>query len=1104
MTIQPALSLLVPTFNRQSSVDALLAALQTQTLPAQMFELILVDDGSATPVRVPADTLPFFVRVVRRENAGPAAARNSGLEHCRAPTTLILNDDAVPAPGLLQGHLRRQRELSSPTAVLGTFRFTSDALESPFTQVLQGSDLLFAFSGLRPDEDLPWQYFWTCNLSLPTEAILRLGGFDERFDRAVLEDCELGYRWEKAGFRLVYDPQLEAGHAHRLTPDGYFRRLEELGRAQWKMYDKHKDLALLGPNATSGRELLSAARWTFESLRESAERLRETLAKAEVDGFGETLGKTQRESIATVLGKLGAVPRTRGLLEEATGRDPLRAVEASPKLGTTTSIIVVSHNALDQTHRCLDHLRASAEGDHLTEIIFVDNGSTDGTAEYLDKQADVRLIKNLENLGAPKARNQGIEAASGDQLVFMDNDVMVSPGWLGRMLYHLHASPVSGCVGCLSDRAAQHQQLAYPGDSSLESVTVFADERADTHRRQFRHQVFLTSFLMMVRREVVEDVGGFDELFSPWGFEDDDYSFRSHLAGYDNRVALDVFVRHEAYQSAQKTEDHTDLLYVNWQRFREKWNLPHNAAYGDKSGLAEMFYSEPASSVYRKTSSDPAGAKSGRSRAERRRATRADATTERRAVSRAGAEATTSTRLTLCLIARNEEGMLGPCLESVKGVVDEIVVVDTGSSDRTVEIAEAYGAKVIHFAWIDDFAAARNAAVAEVSEGYVLQLDADERLSAAARSVIRFAVDKGGFDGAQLPLFNAASIHASEDEILVEGKTVESGGVLLPRLMRWTPDLRWEGIVHEHTGQWGARHNRWVNLPAPILHMGAVAEYREARNKNERNRTLLRRACEDDPTNPMTFCYLGEELAKIGEIDEAVEVLRHAWGLLTEARTESRPTPSSIPTASALSAILTKRRAFAEVREILSQAESWDGAHPNLTFLRARNAWYEASLMGGDSAQGLLEDCLVWCHDARGFADMAFNTPTIGGAVSFQTDYIEACALNQLGYPAQALVAAERSLAERPRALETLLAKAEAMILSGEAEQALKDLARMLKPDVPDPWILSAWAGYQFGAAEDVRPMVEQARRALDADELLVPHRLWILLELEAELDPLA
>ena len=384
----------------------------------------------------------------------------------------------------------------------------------------------------------------------------------------------------------------------------------------------------------------------------------------------------------------------------------------------------------------------------------------------------------------------------------------------------------------------------------------------------------------------------------------------------------------------------------------------------------------------------------------------------------------------------------------------------------------------------------------------MLQLDADERLSTAARAVIRYAVDKGGFDGAQLPLYNAGSIDATETQILVEGKTVESGGVLLPRLMRWTPDLRWEGIVHEHTGQWGARHNRWVNLPAPILHMGAVAEYREARNKNERNRTLLRRACVDDPSNPMAFCYLGEELAKIGEIDEALGVLEHAWDLLSSARRESRPCPSAIPTASALAAILTKREVFEEARTILSQAEQWEGGHPNLTFLRARNAWYEASVRGGEDAIPLLEDCLVWCHEARGFADMAFNTPTIGGAVDFQTDYIEACALNQLGYPAKALEAVERSLAKRPRALETLLTKAEAMILSGDAEHALNDLASMLKPDIPDPWILSAWAGYQFGVAEDVRPMVEQGRRALDSHELLVPHRLWILEELEADLRP--
>ena len=94
-------------------------------------------------------------------------------------------------------------------------------------------------------------------------------------------------------------------------------------------------------------------------------------------------------------------------------------------------------------------------------------------------------------------------------------------------------------------------------------------------------------------------------------------------------------------------------------------------------------------------------------------------------------------RLTLCTIARDEEGFLPGCLASVRGLVDRVVVVDTGSADRTVALAEAAGAKVVRHAWDDDFAAARNAALEHVRDGYVLVLDADERLGPGAKRALR-------------------------------------------------------------------------------------------------------------------------------------------------------------------------------------------------------------------------------------------------------------------------------------------------------------------------------------------------------------------------------
>jgi len=1097
----PGLSVLVSASHGTAELEGLLAALQGQSLAPDSFEVVIVGADSVDSVLVDPDAYGFHIAGLSSAAAGAAPSRNDGLALCRGGITLFLDDDAVPARDLLELHMRRHEEFSSPVAIVGARSFTSGSLDSPLAQLLAKCDAFFDTSSLEPAKDLDSHLFQASNLSLDTQSVRQVGGFDERFDSERVADVDLGYRWKKAGFQLVHDPRMQASYSRKVDADQYSMDARKRGRAAWQMFEKHADLEVLGPSWKTSRALLSHARWTFESFLESAEKILASLKRNEVEGFGMSMQTSERDSAIELLMRLDEVSYCRGLLEASSGDDPLEEIEKSPRSPSETSIIVVSRNGIDQASRCLEHLRATREPEFPTEIIFVDNGSEDGSQEFLAAQTDVLLIRNEEDVGVSRARNQGAEVASGDQLVFMSSDALVSPGWLGRMLYHLHASSRSGCIGCLSHGASQRQGVPYDGDGSLASISNFAMELGESRDRQFVHRAMLESPPLLVRREIFSEIRGFDEVFSPSGFQDDDFSLRVHLAGFDNRVAQDVFVWYEDHRSGQEIREAPEVLYLNWDRFRKKWDLPETAAYGDWSSLKGIFHSEPVAELYRRTSQ---GALPRRTtRAERRRAARESA----RADDDRGADSETQpvrrTKLTLCMIVKDEEAMLGPCLESVKGVVDDIVVVDTGSSDRSIEIARAYGAEVVHFEWIDDFAAARNAAVARVSEGYVLQLDADERLSSGARAVIRYAVDRGGFDGAQLPLFNARSVDATEEEILVEGKTVESGGVLLPRLMRWAPDLEWTGIVHEHTGRWGARQEKWINLPAPILHMGAVAEYREARNKNERNRTLLRRACAADPSNPMLFCYLGEELAKVDEVDEAVETLRHAWRLLELAHAEGRARPNSIPTASALSALLTKRDGFEEAERILSRSHEWEGGHPNLAFLRARNAWYEASRRGadGEDVQALLEDALVWCHEARSFADVAFSTPTVGGAVDFHADYIEACALTQLGLPSKALEAAERSLAKRPKALETLLVKAEAQILSGEAAQALSDLGRLLIPDVPDVWILSAWAGFQFGGIEEVRSMVEQGSRSARENELLVPYRAWILRDLEAELE---
>ena len=93
-------------------------------------------------------------------------------------------------------------------------------------------------------------------------------------------------------------------------------------------------------------------------------------------------------------------------------------------------------------------------------------------------------------------------------------------------------------------------------------------------------------------------------------------------------------------------------------------------------------------------------------------------------------------RLSVCMIVKNEERFLGQCLASVKGLADELIIIDTGSTDRTVEIAREHGAQVGHFEWCNDFAAARNASIAPATGDWILFLDADEELSSAEKQTL--------------------------------------------------------------------------------------------------------------------------------------------------------------------------------------------------------------------------------------------------------------------------------------------------------------------------------------------------------------------------------
>jgi tetratricopeptide (TPR) repeat protein len=290
-------------------------------------------------------------------------------------------------------------------------------------------------------------------------------------------------------------------------------------------------------------------------------------------------------------------------------------------------------------------------------------------------------------------------------------------------------------------------------------------------------------------------------------------------------------------------------------------------------------------------------------------------------------------RLALCMIVRDEEQMLPGCLESVRGVVDEMVVVDTGSTDNTVAIARAAGATVVPFAWCDDFAAARNAGLPHVTADWILVLDADERLAADAGERIHRAIHRGGFHLAQLPLYDSNRQDATPEEVL-SGAARDGEPVLLSRLFRRVPELRWFGIVHESVSRWGEEDPRTLaQLGAPIVHYGYSKGYREARGKAERNIRLLRRSRDAFPDDARIRMYLASELRGVRRFAEARAEIDVAWALVRRAWAAGRR-PLVVSVLTVRTVLLQAEGRVDEALGMLDEAVAHDVVHPNMDFLR--------------------------------------------------------------------------------------------------------------------------------------------------------------------------
>jgi GT2 family glycosyltransferase len=286
------------------------------------------------------------------------------------------------------------------------------------------------------------------------------------------------------------------------------------------------------------------------------------------------------------------------VLNEATVREVMSAPvpvmrEGDDSATPRVSVIVVTYNNLVFTRMCLGTLLGNTDWPNF-EVIVIDNASTDGTAEYLRdvarRNAGVRVVINEHNRGFAAANNQGLAMATGDVLVLLNNDTMVPPGWLGRLVGHLEDASI-GCVGAVTNRIGNEAEIEADYRTYGEMLR-FAVRQVEAHRGERFEIRTPCMFCLAMRRDAYERVGPIDERYEVGMLEDDDYAMRMREAGYGVVCAEDVFVHHfgqASFGALFASGKYGELIEANRRRFEEKWGLawrPYERR--DKAGYEEM------------------------------------------------------------------------------------------------------------------------------------------------------------------------------------------------------------------------------------------------------------------------------------------------------------------------------------------------------------------------------------------------------------------------------------------------------------------------------------------------------------------------------------
>lgn len=537
-----SVSIVIVSYNSAATIGPCLESVLATMRPGD--DAIVVDNCSRDNTREIVASLRSSPRgerirlIANPSNNGFSAATNQGIRAGGAPLIVILNPDTIVTTGWLErlaAHLN-----DGVTAAVGpvsNFAAGQQSVAAHWRGDLPlaigpeaAADTLYAMNRGR---GLVTSLLIGFCLMLRRDVVMRLGGLDERLFLGN-DDLELSWRVRQHGHALKIATDVfvyhEGQHSFRTEPGEVTSRLvQESTAALYRILEEH-----YGP----GRVPPPGELWGIDWF---------TPHRAQ---FNPSVRFDQ----------LLTLPHARITLTH-----PL------------VSIVILTHNQRAYTEECLAALERHTPEPY--EVILVDNASTDGTAGWLAELAAAddryRLICNPTNRGFAVGCNQGLAAARGEYLVLLNNDVIVTPDWLGGLLECHQRNPLAGIVGPFTNNASGIQGLgaaAYDSEGGLDRFATIFRTRNRFRRITSRR---LVGFCMLFHRRLYLEIGGLDERFGTGNFEDDDLCLRAAIAGHVNLVAGDVYVHHHgSITFAGAGIDYHASMSGNRRLFQDKWSQP--------------------------------------------------------------------------------------------------------------------------------------------------------------------------------------------------------------------------------------------------------------------------------------------------------------------------------------------------------------------------------------------------------------------------------------------------------------------------------------------------------------------------------------------------